>query len=204
MLRFSTQKDFDQFLEKRSLNSKKKGLKAFDTSDKTKPQISPHALSMAALAKNPDLAKGKGEHYDQVRIFDYLERHWPEIYDLFHATPNGGLRHKATAGQMKAEGQKSGYPDMTLDAARGVYHGLRIELKFGKNTASDDQLLWQVRLNKQGYCALILNGWEIVVEAILAYWALASGEVLNEIFFDTKTMISVLDNQLMRDVKHGK
>ncbi len=30
---------------------------------------------------------------------------------------------------MKAEGQKKGYPDMSLDKACGIYHGMRIELK---------------------------------------------------------------------------
>ena len=43
--------------------------------------------------------------------------------------PNGGKRQRGAAGRIRAEGGKKGYPDILLDAARGAYHGCRIEMK---------------------------------------------------------------------------
>jgi hypothetical protein len=50
---------------------------------------------------------------------------WPEARWLY-AVPNGGFRHKAVAGKMKAQGVRAGVLDFNLDVARGGYHGLRI------------------------------------------------------------------------------
>lgn len=90
--------------------------------------ISPHAIALASLAKNPELIKGRQEHYLQVAIFDWLQREHPDVYDMAHATPNGGKRAKKTAFDMKAEGQKKGYPDLSIDKACGGYHGFRMEV----------------------------------------------------------------------------
>ena len=52
----------------------------------------------------------------------------PEL-GLLYAIPNGGKRAIKTAIALKAQGVKSGVPDMCLPVARGAYHGLYIELK---------------------------------------------------------------------------
>ena len=52
----------------------------------------------------------------------------PELW-LLYAIPNGGKRAIKTAIALKAQGVKSGVPDMCLPVARGGYHGLYIELK---------------------------------------------------------------------------
>ncbi|EKL0095777.1 VRR-NUC domain-containing protein, partial [Salmonella enterica] len=112
MLRF-TEEEFQAFSERRNKGrSRPKTKKDPFLSLAPVKEVSPHAKALAALAKNPDLRVGNCEHYEQVFIFDYFERNYPEIYELLHATPNGGKRSKATAGKMKAEGQKKGYPDM--------------------------------------------------------------------------------------------
>lgn len=138
-----------------------------------------HARALAQLANKPDLLKGNYEHWDQVRYFDLFHRQHPDIYDLLHATPNGGARSEKVGFDMKAEGQKKGYPDVTLDAARGIYHGLRLELKYGKGRASPEQLEWQRRLREQGYCAEIVIGWEMMVKMTLRYWLLKPGEKIH-------------------------
>ncbi|QCR38797.1 VRR-NUC domain-containing protein [Nissabacter sp. SGAir0207] len=140
--------------------------------------VSVHEKALIQLGKKPDLLKGNYEHYDQVRIFDYMYRHHRDIYDLLHATPNGGLRSQKTANDLNAEGVKKGYPDVTLDAARGIYHGLRFELKYGTNKPSAEQLDWQVRLRAQGYVAEVVWGWEEAVALILRYWLLEPGQAL--------------------------
>lgn len=138
---------------------------------------SPHAAALAALDANPDLIKGNQEHYEQVRIFHHFESNAPDIYRRLVATPNGGWRGKKAGGFMQAEGQKKGYPDMSLDVARGVYHGMRIELKYGKNSLSAEQRDYLRQLSDDGYYSVHCVGWMEAVEAITAYYLLASGDV---------------------------
>jgi len=138
---------------------------------------SPHAQQLIKLNNDPDYARRKGpEHRAQVTYFDYMYRHHRDIYELVHATPNGGLRTDLIGFEMKAEGQKKGYPDVSLDAARGIYHGLRMELKVGKNTLQDSQKLWRDLLVREGYAWVEVRSWEGMVEVTQRYWLLKSGE----------------------------
>ena len=109
MLRF-TEEEFQAFSERRNKGrSRPKTKKDPFLSLAPVKEVSPHAKALAALAKNPDLRDGNCEHFEQVFIFDYFERKHPDIYELLHATPNGGKRSKATAGKMKAEKRLSGH-----------------------------------------------------------------------------------------------
>lgn len=139
---------------------------------------SPHEKALIALEKKPELLSGNQEHYDQVRIFWHFEQFQPEIYQRLSATPNGGYRGKKAGGAMRAEGQKKGYPDMTLDMPRGVYHGMRIELKYGSNSLAKEQKEYLRQLSADGYYCVYCVGCAEAVEAIMAYWYLQPGEGL--------------------------
>lgn len=141
---------------------------------------SPHRTALERLERNPDLLEGHQEHYLQVRLFDWFERFHPDIYALLHATPNGGARSKKAGAEMKAEGQKRGYPDLSLDAPRGIYHGLRIEMKAGAGRPTPHQKAWLNLLFKQGYCCAAFNSFEQARDLILAYWSLPEGGRLPE------------------------
>ena len=59
------------------------------------------------------------EHLHQKALFEWADRMegaWPELR-LMYAIPNGGLRTKAQAGKLKAEGVKPGVPDIHLPVA---------------------------------------------------------------------------------------
>lgn len=142
--------------------------------------LSAHAKAMAALQKKPDLIKGHQEHYLQVSVFHFLERHHPDIYDLAYAIPNSGKRPKKTAFDMVAEGQKAGYPDTGIDAARGIYHGFRCELKTDTGRASKAQVEYADKLRAQGYCVVFCHGFDAVIQAILEYWNLDTDGVMSE------------------------
>jgi hypothetical protein len=111
------------------------------------------------------------EHAEQVALFTwarYQTVHIPEL-SLLHAIPNGGHRHIAVASRMKAEGVRAGVPDICLPVPRGGYHGLYLEMKFGKNTVSAAQQRWLTRLAAQGYATVVCYGFEEAQSAILAY-----------------------------------
>ena len=87
-----------------------------------------------------------------------MSKRYRELSLLFHI-PNGGARSKATAGKLKAEGVKTGVPDMFLPVARGGYHGLFIELKVKPNKTTENQDIWIAELKKQGYAVEVCYGW---------------------------------------------
>lgn len=149
-------------------------------------KVSPHAQALASLAKKPELAKGKQEHYLQVRVFDYFERYHPEIYECMCAYPAGGMRNKKVGAEMKAEGQVSGYPDIMIDIAKGAYHGARVEVKTDVGTLQITQKTKLKSLSEQGYYCTARKGFDDVVAAILAYSSLNDGERLEHGQFDDK------------------
>jgi hypothetical protein len=93
---------------------------------------------------------------------------WPELALLF-AVPNGGHRDIRVAAKLKAEGVKAGVPDMCLPVPRGQFHGLWIELKAGKNTASTEQKWWLTELRACGHRAEVCRGWEAAARVIVDY-----------------------------------
>jgi hypothetical protein len=102
------------------------------------------------------------EHNEQVALFAWAaweSMNQPEL-DMLFAIPNGGLRNKAVAAKMRAEGAKAGIPDAMLAVPRGDKSGLFIELKFGKNKPTKAQKEWLVALDKQGYETAVCWGFE--------------------------------------------
>lgn len=164
----------------------KKAKRKADSSERT---CSYHAVALAALAKNPELRTGavvngkkraaNHEHWEQVIIFDWLYRVQPDYYDDFAAVPMGGLRDDKTARALYAEGAKSGYPDITGDVPKGIYHGLFIELKYGSNKPSDNQIAALNRKTSRGYFAAVCYGHEEAIAVISEYLALAAGGVMS-------------------------
>lgn len=112
------------------------------------------------------------EGEEQATLFKWAELKCgqrPELRLLFHI-PNGGSRGKAEAAHFKAEGVKSGVPDIFFPVARGPYHGLFIEMKRQKGgKVSDNQKAWIAALTVQGYLAAVCYGWKDAASLIEDY-----------------------------------
>lgn len=111
------------------------------------------------------------ESEEQQALFQWAEmmkKRFPELSLLYHI-PNGGARSKGTAGRLKAEGVKSGVPDVCLPVARGKYHGLYIEMKVGNNKPTQNQIIWIDALINQGYQAKVCYGWQEASNVIERY-----------------------------------
>lgn len=111
------------------------------------------------------------EHDEQVLLFDWAQieqQRIPELALMF-AVPNAAKRSYGVAAYMKAEGLKSGVPDIFLPVARGGYHGLFLEMKYGRGKPSDNQTAWIAALQEQGYRAVVVYGFEHAQETIISY-----------------------------------
>ncbi len=111
------------------------------------------------------------EHHEQVALFEWAARQsnmTPEL-KLLHAIPNGGHRHKAVAANMKREGVKAGVPDVFLPVARYGFHGLYIEMKFGKNAPTRSQQWWIDQLATENYKVLVCWGFDAARREIERY-----------------------------------
>ncbi len=107
----------------------------------------------------------------QILIFDWchVNRYrYPELELLFHI-PNGGYRNIATAKRLKAEGVKSGVPDLLLPIARGGYHGLFLEVKTKGGVVSNNQKLWLNTLSEQGYLTSVAYSFDEAIGVIKKY-----------------------------------
>lgn len=111
------------------------------------------------------------ESEEQITLFNWAAiaaGALPELKLLYHI-PNGGKRDYTTAKRLKMEGVKAGVPDLCLPVPRGVYHGLYIEMKTGKNKTTDNQNRWLEELMKQGYCVAVCYGWEAASKVLTQY-----------------------------------
>ena len=109
------------------------------------------------------------EHDHQVALFTaFRVNHRPE-FDCIFAVPNGGLRNRNVAVKMKAEGAKAGVWDICVPVARDGFHGLFIEMKFGKNKLTEGQKKFKKLYEEQGYKTMIFYDWLEAYEAIIEY-----------------------------------
>ena len=115
--------------------------------------------------------KQQWEEHEQIAVFQWAALQqcmMPDLKWLYHV-PNGGKRDAATAARLKAAGVKPGVPDIALDVPRGRHHGLRIELKYGKNKPTPNQQEWLDHLNASGYRAVVCYGADEAIDEIKNY-----------------------------------
>ena len=112
------------------------------------------------------------EGQEQTTLFKWAamsSRKHPELRLLFHI-PNGGSRNQIEARHLKEQGVKPGVPDLCLPVARGLWHGLFIELKRQKGgRVSDAQRRWLEDLERQGYRTEVACGWREAAQIIEIY-----------------------------------
>lgn len=119
------------------------------------------------------------EGIEQTQLFTWLELAFPKEAKSIYHVPNGGHRHKATAGKLKGQGVRAGMPDINVDIARGGYFGLRIEFKATPPhdaAVSPSQLAALQRLTDQGYLAIVCRGVHDAREHLTAYLRLPATE----------------------------
>lgn len=123
---------------------------------------------------------GRTEADEQKAVLQWcvlMEGRWSELEYLYHV-PNGGSRNAKEAANLKAQGVRAGVPDLELPAARGVYTGLHIEMKHGKNRVSKEQDRFLMALKEMGRCAVVCYEAEPAMKVIKEYMQLKPGQRL--------------------------
>ena len=112
------------------------------------------------------------EAHEQSTLFSWARMKlgkYPEL-GLMFAIPNGGTRDPIEAKHLKEQGVKAGVPDLFLPVARGIWHGLFIEMKRQKGgRVSDAQRRWLANLERQGYRTDVACGWREAAQIIEIY-----------------------------------
>lgn len=103
----------------------------------------------------------------QIALFEWAS--YNRDLDCMYAIPNGGSRHYLEACNLKRQGLKAGVPDVCLPLARGGFHGLYIELKWGKNKPTKEQLKWLEVLSNNGYKTAVIYSIDDAIEVISDY-----------------------------------
>lgn len=111
------------------------------------------------------------EAIEQQHLFQwaaFMSGKYKEL-EYLHHIPNGGSRNKKEAVNLKRQGVRAGVPDLDLPVARKGYHGLRIEMKYGKNKPTEEQVKWLVFLSAQGYATAVCYSWQEAARTICRY-----------------------------------
>lgn len=113
----------------------------------------------------------KGEDLEQATLIQWCNLQSCKYEELkwIYAIPNGGYRNKAEAKKLKATGTKRGCPDLCLPVAKNGKHGLYIEMKYGKNKCTIEQVKWLDWLYKQGYMCKVCWSADEAIAVIKEY-----------------------------------
>lgn len=95
---------------------------------------------------------------------------WCEIEGIpvFHIV-NEGQRTPWAGKKLVAAGLRKGVPDLCIPIACGGYHGLYIEMKYGKNKLTESQKEWLRLLKRNGYATYVAHSFEEARAAITTY-----------------------------------
>jgi len=112
------------------------------------------------------------EHQEQCKYFNWVNDMMKVDfrYENIYAIPNGSARSKKTSVQLKNEGLRPGVLDINVDWPCGIYHGLRIEMKYGKGVTSVVQKEWLDRYLRAGYLVHICCSAESAINVTIDYF----------------------------------
>ena len=111
------------------------------------------------------------EAIEQIKVVQYCNLRKIRIFHI----PNGGSRNKIEAINLKRQGVSPGVPDLCFPIPNEKYHGLFVEMKYGKNKPTQNQKEWIKYLNSVGYLAVVCYGHQEAIKVINEYLKLKPG-----------------------------
>lgn len=127
-------------------------------------------------AAAPKKRRAQPEHDEQAKVIAWARTQyavdpigWHDL-DLLHCSLNGVKLSKAQAGKALAAGMLKGVLDLSLPVPIGPYHSLYIEMKYGDNTPTKEQLDIAGRLEKMGHKVHFCWSAQEAIDAITNYY----------------------------------
>ena len=108
------------------------------------------------------------EHELQKHCVTWFKYRYPHLKALFFSVPNGGVRNKAEAGKLKAEGTNRGVADLILLLPNYYFHSLNIEMKAG-SSQSDYQKIYEQACRASGSNYVICRSLDQFKDVIQEY-----------------------------------
>ena len=113
----------------------------------------------------------RSEDTEQIKVMRWAaaaECRYPELKWLHHI-PNGGTRNSQEAIKLKQMGVKRGISDIHLPFPHGKYHGLYIEMKYGKNVTTQEQAEFLQDMKAAGHCVAVCHDAQSAIKLIESY-----------------------------------
>ena len=124
-------------------------------------------LKNLSKEKKPRKKSADLEHKLQTACVNWYKLQFKNT--ALFAIPNGGQRSKTTGAKLKAEGVVAGVPDLFLAVGNHNYHGLFIEIKYGRNTCSEVQSEIHLILKQSRYKVEVCYTLESFMQIICDY-----------------------------------
>jgi len=111
------------------------------------------------------------EKSDHINFVNWFNHHFPELSDDLHHFANERQCSPQEGRMLKRMGVKKGVPDffLALPISKTGKAGLWIELKYGKNKPTKEQIEFGERKIKRNYEFAIVWGKEAAKQIILTY-----------------------------------
>lgn len=114
--------------------------------------------------------RGSPEGKIQAECVAWFWNTYPEYRGLLFHVPNEGNRESKTDGAYrKALGLVSGVSDLILLVPNEYFHALSIEMKTEIGKQSDAQIVWQQKVENQGYKYVVIRSLEGFKKEIIDY-----------------------------------
>lgn len=130
------------------------------------------------------IRKGESEASLQEFCVREFALRFPEIEQCFFAVPNGGSRNSLEAINLKRQGVKAGVSDIVCLVPNKEFHGLCIEMKFGKNKQSERQKDFQKLVTRLGYKYVLCYSITDFDRIIEEYFATVDKELIKDSFIN--------------------
>ena len=108
------------------------------------------------------------ERDEQIKLFQWFRLH-PALKRHAVYIPNDGKRSPQLGAVYKKMGLRPGTSDIFIAVPRGQYHGLWIELKFGKNKPTPAQLQFLEDMRENNYKCEVIWGADAAIQFIEDY-----------------------------------
>ena len=111
----------------------------------------------------------QSESQIQHSCLQWFRIQYPSLDKLMFAVPNGGKRDARTGAQMKYEGAIRGVADLILLIPKKGFASLCIEMKTPKGKQSEEQIKWQIEVEKANNKYVICHSLEEFMNEVNSY-----------------------------------